>query len=116
MRFRSIGVAASSLEEYLTKIKEKENCCLEEFTLTHLRFINLEEKRNNNEEYELLGYKSNYKMKNFEHKRRKRKRIRSNQFFRKKLLFVRHKRNRINSESINICNTKIKILEGKDRC
>ena len=115
MRFRSIGVAASTLEEYLTKIKEKENSYLEETTLTNIGFISLEEKRNNNEEYELLGYKSNYKMKNYEHKRRKRKRIRSNQFFRKKL-FVRHKRNRINSESINICNTKIKILEGKDRC
>ena len=115
MRFRSIGVAASSLEEYLAKIKETENSYLEESTLTLIRFISLKEKRNNNEEYELLGYKSNYKMKNYEHKRRKRKRIRANQFFRKKL-FVRHKRNRINSESINICNTKIKILEGKDRC
>ena len=33
-------------EEYLTKIKEKENSYLEESTLTHIGLFSLEEKRN----------------------------------------------------------------------
>ena len=115
MRFRSIGISASSIEEYLTKIKEKEISYLEESALSHIGFISLEEKRNNNDEYEFLGYKSNYKMNNYEQKKTKRRRIRSNQFFRKKIFF-RHKRFRINSESNCICNTKIKFVEEKERC
>ena len=115
MRFRSIGIAASSIEEYLANIKEREHEYNEESTLSHIGIISLEEKRNNNEEYEFLGYKSNYKMSNYEKKRKKRKRINSNQFFRKKLYF-RHKRNRINSESINLYNTKIGFFYEKERC
>ncbi len=62
MRIRSSGVSASNMEEYLTKIKETENAYLEESTLIYFGLISLEEENNNNDEYELLGHKSNYKM------------------------------------------------------
>ena len=108
MRFRSFGVSASNLEEYLTKLKEKENAVIEESTLAHINFISLDEKSNNNEEYNLLAPKSNYKMKNFNklRKKRKRKRFESKQFYRKQIFFY-HKRKRINSETINVNTSNI---------
>ncbi len=112
MRFRSVGISASNIDDYLSKLKEKENDYLEESTLAHISFITLEEKVIDNDEYEFLGAKSNYKMKKYEsnRKKRKRKRIISTQYFRKKIFF-HHKRKRINSESINIIKTNINLFE-----
>ena len=111
MRFRSIGVSASNLEEYLSKLKEKENAFIEESALVHINFISLDEKSNNDDEYDLLAPKSNYKIKIFNklRNRRKRKRFESNQYFRKKIFFYR-KRKRINSETINVNNSHINLF------
>ena len=103
MRIRSCGVSASNMEEYLSKIKEIDNNYIEESTLTYFGFISLEEESNNNDEYELLGHKSNYKMSKIEKKRKMRKKVRINQYFRKKIFF-HHKRSRINSESTFMSN------------
>ena len=111
MRFRSVGISASNLEEYLIKLKEKENAAIEESTLAHINFISLDENSNNDDEYDLLAPKSNYKIKNINkfRKRRKRKRFESNQYFRKKIFFY-HKRKRINSETININTSNINLF------
>ena len=103
MRIRSSGVSASNMEEYLAKTKEIDNIYIEESTITHFGLISLEEENNNNDEYDLLGHKSNYKMSKYEKKRKIRKKIRINHYFRKKIIF-HHKRNRINSESTLMSN------------
>jgi len=114
MRFRSCGMSASNIEEYLKKIKEKEQSYLEESTLSHITCISLTEKSNNEEEddeYDLLRPTSNYEMKKYEKFIKRRKRlIGPKKYFRKKIFF-HHKRSRINSESINLIDSKIKILE-----
>ena len=114
MRFRSCGMSASNIEEYLKKIKEKEQSYLEESTLSHITCISLAEKSNNEEdddEYDLLRPTSNYEMKKYEKFIKRRKRlIGQKKYFRKKIFF-HHKRSRINSESINSIDSKIKILE-----
>ena len=105
MRFRSFGVSASNMEEYISKLKVQEAEYIEESTLSQLNFISLEPKINeedeNSDDYALLGHKSSYKIQklNFRKKRRKRRRILSNQYFRKKIYFHR-KRKRLNSEQI----------------
>ena len=109
MRFRLNGISESSIEEYLDKAKEQENTYREESTLAHFSLISLVENNNINDEYELLGHNSNYKMKKYEIFRKKRKKIRPTQYFRKKIVF-RHKRNRINSES-NIIGSNINLSE-----
>ena len=108
MRFRSIGISASNIEEYLAKVKEKENSYIEEATLAHINLISLGENDSINDEYEFLGHKSDYKMKKYDKFRKKRKRISSTNF--RKKIFFRHKRNRINSESNNN-SSKINLLE-----
>ena len=106
MRFRSFGVSASNMEEYISKLKAQEAEYIEESTLSHLNYFSLEPKINEEDErsddYALLGHKSSYRILklNFHKKRRKRKRIFSNQFIRKKIYFHR-KRKRLNSEQIN---------------
>ena len=106
MRLRFNGISASSIEEYLDKVKEQENIYIEESTLAHISLISLVENNNINEEYRLLGHNSNYKIKKY---KKMRKRISSTQCFRKKIFF-RHKRNRIISESDNF-GSKIKLSE-----
>ena len=115
MRFRSCGMSASNIEEYLKKIKEKEQSYLEESTLSHITCISLVEKSNNenddNDEYDLLRPTSNYEMKRYEKFTKRRKRlIGPKKFFRKKIFF-HHKRSRIISESIYAIDSKIKIFE-----
>ena len=117
MRFRSCGMSASNIEEYLKKIKEKEQSYLEESTLSHITCISLVEKSNNenddvdDDEYDLLRPTSNYEMKRYIKFTKRRKRlIVPKKYFRKKIFF-HHKRSRINSESIYSINSKIKILE-----
>ena len=112
MRFRSLGISASNIDDYLSKLKERETDYIEDSTLAHISFITLDEKGIDNDEYEFLGAKSNYKMKKYKNnrKRRNKKRIISTQYFRKKIFF-HHKRKRINSESINIIKTNINLFE-----
>ena len=106
MRFRSFGVSASNMEEYISKLKVQEAEYIEESTLSQLNFISLEPKINeedeNSDDYALLGHKSSYKIQklNFLKKRRRRGRINSTQYFRKKIYFHR-KRKRLNLEQIN---------------
>ncbi len=112
MRFRSIGVSASSKEEYLEKIKEQENSYIEQSTLAHIGFISIDEKKDLSDEYDLLGPKSNYKIKNIKRirinrRKKNRKRISSIQYFKKKIIF-RHKRKRINSE---VFKPKVNLFE-----
>ena len=45
MRFRSIGISASNVRDYLNGIKELEDDYINESTLAHLGFISLEEKK-----------------------------------------------------------------------
>ena len=93
MRFRSFGVSASNMEEYISKLKVQEAEYIEESTLSHLNFMSLEPKINEEEEksddYALLGHKSSYRIQklNFHKKRRRRRRLNSSQFFKKKNLF-----------------------------
>ena len=115
MRFRSCGMSASNIEEYLKKIKEKEQSYLEESTLSHITCISLVEKSINEDdddnEYDLLRPTSNYEMKRYEKFTKRRKRlIVPKKYFRKKIFF-HHKRSRIISESINVIDSKFKILE-----
>ena len=103
MRFRSFGIAASNIDEYLSKIKAQEAEYIEESTLSQLNYFSLEQKNSqdgDSDDYALLGHKSNYKMTKigFRKRRRKRGRIFSTQFFRKKIYFHHHKRLRLNSE------------------
>ena len=83
MRFRSFGVSASNMEEYISKLKVQEAEYIEESTLSHLNFMSLEPKINEEEEksddYALLGHKSSYRIQklNFHKKRRRRRRINS---------------------------------------
>ena len=108
MRFRSFGVSASNMEEYISKLKVQEDEYMEETTLSQLNFISLEQRLNqednNNDDYALLGHKSTYRIQKriFRNKKRKRKRgrILCEQYFRKKIHFFHRKRKRINSEQI----------------
>ena len=98
MRFRSFGVSASNMEEYISKLKVQEAEYIEESTLSHLNFMSLEPKINEEEEksddYALLGHKSSYRIQklNFHKKRRRRRRLNSSQFFKKKNLFSSQKK------------------------
>ena len=114
MRFRSFCVSASNMEEYLSKLKVQETEYIEESTLSQLNYISLEPKIDEDEDddncddYAFLGHKSSYKIQkiNFCKKiRKRRRRISSNQYFRKKIYF-HHKRKRINSEQYDINITK----------
>ena len=102
-RFRSCGISALNKEDYLKKINEIEGEYIEESTLSYITLISLDEKNINNE-YEFLGTQSNYKIKNCEKikKRKKRKNIISKQQYFKNKIFFHHKRNRLNYESINM--------------
>ena len=80
MRFRSFGISASNMDEYLSKIKAQEAEYIEESTLSQLNYFSLEPKNSQDEDsddYALLGHKSNYKITkiNVRKKRRKRGRI-----------------------------------------
>ena len=87
MRFRSIGISASNIRDYLTHIKELEDNYINESTLAHLGFISLEEK---NFKDEFLGPNALYKLiKLKEQRRRKRRKI---QFYRKKIFFYHQAR------------------------
>ena len=111
MRFRSFGVSASNMDEYISKLKVQEAEYMEESTLSQLNFFSLEQKNNQDDDfddYALLGHKSTYKIQkyNIRRKRRRRGRIISSQFFRKKIFFHHHKRRRLNSDRKDENNNK----------
>ena len=58
MRFRSIGICATNIGDYLARIKEVEDNYINESILAHIGFISLEE---NNNKDGLLGPNSLYK-------------------------------------------------------
>ena len=96
MRFRSIAVSASNLEDYLTRLKEEEDNCIYESILSHIEFISLEKSENIGG---LLGPNSFYKlseMKNLRKKRRRGKLLKLN--YRKKLYFY-HQTSKTNSSN-----------------
>ena len=100
MRFRSIGTSASNIEEYLKKIKEKENNYIEESTLSHITFISLkeEEKIDYNNDIEFLGPKSNYKIKKLQKNKETKKGNKNSTYYFRKKIFFHHKRKRINQK------------------
>ena len=97
MRYRSIGVSASNIRDYLTRIKEVEDNYINESTLAHIGFISLEEKKFKNE---LLGPNSLYKLTFLKAKGRRKKR--KMQYYRKKLFF--YHQTKLNSRNNNNCN------------
>lgn len=82
MRYRSIGVSATNIRDYLKRVKEVEDTYINESTLAHIGFISLKEKKFKNE---LLGPNAIYKLTILnEQGRRKKRRM---QYYRKKLFF-----------------------------
>ena len=99
MRFRSIGISASNIRDYLTNIKEVEDNYINESTLAHLGFISLEEKRFKGQ---LLGPNALYKLTKLkEQRRRKRRRV---QFYRKKIFFYHQTRFDGNNNAVDEIN------------
>ena len=98
MRFRSIGVCASNIRDYLTHIKEVEDDYLNESTLAHIGFISLKE---NNINGGLLGPNSFYKLTKIKEQKRKRKKVK---YCRKKLFFYRQTKYRTNTNINDINN------------
>ena len=98
MRFRSIGICATNIGDYLTRIKEVEDNYINESILTHIGFISLED---NNNKDGLLGPNSLYKLRRVKnHRKRKWRKIFKSQFHRKKLHF--HLKTDENSNDIKV--------------
>ena len=101
MRFRSIGVCASNITDYLTHIKEVEDNYINESTLAHIGFISLKDNNNNGG---LLGPNSFYKLtKTKDQRRKKRKKVK---YYRKKLFFYHKKKFSTNNTNIEEINNK----------
>ena len=99
MRFRSIGVCASNIRDYLTHIKEVEDDYITESTLAHIGFISLKE---NNINGGLLGPNSFYKLTKLkEQRRKKRKKVK---IYRKKLFFYHQTKYSANNNNIDEIN------------
>ncbi len=100
MRFRSIGICATNIGDYLARIKEVEDNYINESILAHIGFISLEE---NNNKDGLLGPNSLYKLRRLKtHRKRKWRKFFKSQFHRKKLHF--HHKTEKNSNDINVIN------------
>ena len=99
MRFRSIGVSASNLRDYLKSLKEVEDNYIDESILTHIGFISLEETNINDE---LLGPNSLYRVTKLKiQKRKKRRKIFKIHYYRKKLFFYHQTKIDENNNEIN---------------
>ena len=106
MRFRSIGISAPNLRDYLKKIKEEEANYINESILAHIGFISLED---SNYKDGLLGPNSIYKLTYLKSQQKKRRRkIMKIHHFRKKLHF-HYQTNRNNS-----CNENNDINSNSD--
>ena len=82
MRFRSIGVSASNIRDYIKHAQEIEENYINESTLAHIGIISLEETTVNDE---LLGPNSIYKLTKLKERGRRKKR--KMQYYRKKIFF-----------------------------
>ena len=96
MRFRSVGVSASNLEDYLTKLKEEENNCIFESILSHIEFISLEKSENIGG---LLGPNSIYKLSELKNQRKKRRRGKLLKIHYRKKLYFHHQTSKTNSSN-----------------
>ena len=96
MRFRSIGISAPNLRDYLKRIKEEEDNYINESILAHIGFISLEDSNNKDG---VLGPNSIYKLTYLKSQRKKRrKKIMKFHHYRKKLHF--HYQENKNNSSI----------------
>ena len=99
MRFRSIGVSASNLRDYLKSLKEVEDNYINESILAHIGFISLEESNINDE---LLGPNSLYKLTKLKiQKKKKRRKMLKIHYYRKKLFFYHQTKLDDNNSEIN---------------
>ena len=98
MRFRSIGISAPNLRDYLKRIKEEEDNYINESILAHIGFITLEDSNNKDG---LLGPNSIYKLTYLKSQAKKRRRkIMKFHHYRKKLHF-HYQTNKNNSRNEN---------------
>ncbi len=96
MRFRSVGVSASNLNDYLTRLKEEEDNCIFESILSHIEFISLEKSENIGG---LLGPNSFYKLSELKSQRKKRRRGKLLKFHFRKKLYFHHQTSKTNSSN-----------------
>ena len=97
MRFRSVGISASNIRDYLARIKEEEDNYINESLLAHIGIISLEETKNKDG---LLGPNSLYKLTYLKNQRKKRDKIMKSHHYRKKLYF-HHNTIKFNSNKEN---------------
>ena len=91
MRFRSIGISAQNISDYLTGIKEEEDNYINESILFHIGYMSLEESKRKDGH---LGFNSKYKLEEIRKKRR-RKILKFS--YHKKKLYLLHQTNKISS-------------------
>ena len=84
MRFRSIGVSAQNISDYLTRIKEEEDNYINESILLHIGYISLEESKGEDGH---LGFNSKYKLE--ERRKKRRRKILKFPYYRKKLYLLK---------------------------
>ena len=96
MRFRSVGVSASNIEEYLKSLKEEEDNCIYESILSHFEFISLEKSENIGG---LLGPNSFYKLSELKIQRKKRRRGKLLKLHYRKKLYFHHQTSKTNSSN-----------------
>ena len=113
MRVRSLGISASTMDEFISIVKEKEAEYIEESTLSQLNYISLKEEETDdsiNNEYIFLTKQSNYKIGrlNTHHKRRKNVDSFSPNFPRKIIKFHGLGRKRLNIQISDVNKDKTK--------
>ena len=96
MRFRSVGVSASNVNDYLTRLKEEEDNCIFESLLSHIEFISLEKSENIGG---LLGPNSFYKLSELKNQRKKRRTGKLLKFHFRKKLYFHHQTSKTNSSN-----------------
>ena len=96
MRFRSVGVSASNIEEYLTRLKAEEDNYIYESILSHIDFISLEKSENIGG---LLGPNSFYKLSELKIQRKKRRRGKLLKLHYRKKLYFHHQKSKTNSSN-----------------
>ena len=83
MRFRSVGICASNIRDYLNQINEVENDYINESTLAHIGLISLKERKG---KVGLLGHNSLYKLTLLKSRKTRKRRLNFH-YCRKKLYF-----------------------------
>jgi len=96
MRFRSVGISASNIDDYLSRLKEEEDNCIYESILSHIEFISLEKSENIGG---LLGPNSLYKLSELKNQRKKRRRGKLLKIHYRKKLYFHHQTSKTNSSN-----------------